>query len=208
MRARRVIRRGTRRTVGKFPTLKPSKRSVHWESLLERDYYYLLEIDSDVISYREQPLKIEYILDGKKHRYTPDLLVERRCKRQIIEVKLEEKVKKYDLLFRIASEICARNGYEFVVVTDETIRVQPRLNNVKVLWRYSRTQIRPQHQITCQELLTIKSEVALGKIIELLGNGGAGTRVAYALLYWGVLSVDLMKPINKDSLVCLPCSIS
>jgi hypothetical protein len=204
MTARKVIRRGTRRTVGKFPTLKPKKRCVHWESMLERDFYYLLEIDHDVISYREQPLKIEYFLDGKKHRYTPDLLVERAMRKQIVEVKPKKKVQKYDSLFRIASRICQENGYEFLVVTDEEIRAQPKLDNIKLLWRYSRTHICPQHQIACHEFFGMRNEASLREVLEFFASGGISQQVVYGLLYWGILEINLMIPIDVNSTVSLP----
>src|SRR5215216_2118746 len=105
IRSRKVIRKGTRRVVGKFPSVKPRRKLVHWESQLERDFYYLLEIDPNVVSFREQPLRIEYILNGKLHYYTPDVLVERKQKIQIVEVKPKSKVEKYVEVFRIASQV-------------------------------------------------------------------------------------------------------
>lgn len=60
---------------------------IWYESLSERDYMYLLEIDPDVLSYSSQPLKIIYTLDNRQRRYTPDFLVERRRQKQIIEIK-------------------------------------------------------------------------------------------------------------------------
>ena len=203
-RVRKVIRRGSKRTTGKFPTLKPKKRSVHWESPLERDFLFLLEIDRDVISYREQPLKIKYVLDGKEHLYTPDYLVERVNKKQLIEVKPKEKVQKYELIFRTVSSICERNGYEFVVVTEEQIRVQPRLNNIKFLWRYSRTQITPQHQIACYEFFKNKKETTLDKVMDFFATTGIGKQVVYGLLYQGILEFDLNKRIDSGMAVRFP----
>jgi hypothetical protein len=205
-RARKVIRRGSRRTTGKFPTLKPEKRSVHWEGPLERDFIFLLEIDPEVASYREQPLKIEYAMEGKKHVYTPDFLVERKGKKQLAEVTLRRKVKERDAAFRIISTVCARNGYEFVVVTEDEIRLQPRLNNVKLLWRYSRTSITPQHQIACQEYFSGSGEATLADLMASFATKGIGKQLVYGLLYHGLLDFDLMKPITPESLVRLPKS--
>jgi hypothetical protein len=58
-------------------------------------------------------------------------------RKQIVEVKSKQQVEsgKWDLLFRAASSICEQEGYEFIVVTDEVIRKQPKLENVKKLWR-------------------------------------------------------------------------
>ena len=89
MAVRKISNKGTKKVIGKFASLK-MKRVIWWESQLERDYIYLLEFDPDVASYDEQPLRIEYYLNGKKHRYTPDFLVRKGNKRIIVEVKQEE----------------------------------------------------------------------------------------------------------------------
>lgn len=207
-RARKVVRRGVKRTVGKFPTVKPVKRSVHWESQLERDFYFLLEIDPNVISFKEQPMRLEYILDGKKHYYTPDLLVERTDKKQVIEVKPKSKVKEYGRIFQLASNICEKYGYEFRVITDEIIRLQPRLYNVKLLWRYSRIPIQPQHQILCREFFSTKREATLGEVMQFFVAKCAGKQIVFALLYRGLLEVDLMeKRIDMTSILRYPAGV-
>jgi hypothetical protein len=203
-RARKVIRKGTRRVVGKFPSVKPNIRLVHWESQLERDFYYLLEIDPNVLAFREQPLRIEYILSGKHRYYTPDVLVERKQKVQIVEVKPKSKVEKYDEIFRIASQVCKHNGYEFIVVTDEEIRKQPRLENVKLLWRYSRSLIEPEHQIACSEFFSLRHEATLQEVINFFEFRRVGKPIVYGLLYWGILETDLLaEHINMNSMIRL-----
>jgi hypothetical protein len=203
--ARKISNTGTRNLIGKFPSLK-MRRVVWYESLLERDYMYLLEIDSDVISYREQPGRIYYTLDGRCHRYTPDLLVERRSEKQVVEVKLKKQAEKeeYRRLFRIARETCRRAGYVFRVATEETIRLQPRLNGVKLLYKYARTEFLPQHQIGCHEFFSVRQEAPLGEVTQFFASRGIGQQVVYALIFRGVLSVDLMRPLTHDAVVRLP----
>jgi hypothetical protein len=58
-RARKITNAGNRKVIGKFPSLKMN-RVIWWESQLERDYIYLLEIDPEVLSYSEQPFTISY----------------------------------------------------------------------------------------------------------------------------------------------------
>lgn len=202
--ARKISNTGTRNLIGKFPSLKMG-RVVWYESPLERDYMYLLEIDSDVISYREQPGRIYYTLGGKRHHYTPDLLVERRHEKQFVEVKLKKMAEKeeYRHLFRIAEETCCREGYEFRVATDETIRRQPRLNSVKLLYKYARTQLFPQHQIGCHEFFSVRQEAPLGEVTRFFASRGIDQQVVYALIFHGVLSVDLMRPLTPDALLQL-----
>ena len=42
MSVRKIINKGNRKVIGRFPSLK-LKRNVWWESQLERDYIYILE---------------------------------------------------------------------------------------------------------------------------------------------------------------------
>lgn len=61
---------------------------------MEHDYHRLLEFDSGVRSFWEQPFRIEYVLDGETHPYTPDVLVERTDgRRQVFEVKEEKEAR-------------------------------------------------------------------------------------------------------------------
>ena len=72
MPVRRIPRYGAQKNIGKFSSVKTGL--VAWyESLLERDKMYLLDFDPLVTFWREQPLKIRYVLNGKTHFYTPDL---------------------------------------------------------------------------------------------------------------------------------------
>ena len=123
----RRITNGGRKIIGKFPSIKMG-RAVWWESQIERDFIYYPEMDPGVIAFKEQPLKIRYLLDGKIHSYTPDFLLERADRKQIVEVKDEKAAasEEFNLLFRCVAPICKANGYEYLVITDREIRRQPR----------------------------------------------------------------------------------
>ena len=151
MAVRKITNKGCKKIIGKFPSLKLG-RLIWWESQIERDYIYLLEFDPAVISYEEQPIRISYHLNGKERHYTPDFLVRQADRNLIVEVKQEKEALKEEnqRLFNIVGAICARDDYEFIVVTDKMIRVQPRLDNIKLLTRYQRTPIHDSHyQIVC-----------------------------------------------------------
>ncbi len=203
----RKITNSGKKVIGKFASLK-MKKTVHWESQIERDYIYLLEFDLGVIRYDDQPLRIDYTADGKKHHYTPDFLVQRAHIKQLVEVKPKEKVstKEHDLLFRTVSPICVEYGYEFIVVTDRMIRVQPFLNNIRLLYRYASTPIYLSHQIYCRDFLKEKGEAKIAEVIHLFASKGIGAQTVYALIYFGVLAIDLMKPVDSSARVRLPSS--
>jgi len=207
MLARKIKNVGSRKNIGTFPSLKLN-RLVWWESLIERDFLYLLEFDKTVLSYQEQPFRIGYTFEGKRHSYTPDLFVQRSNKQQIVEVKPAKKFldEGFIKFCRIISAVCEEHGYEFVVVTDGSIRLQPRLNNIKLFWRYARTPIHPQHRLYCQEFFRAISDhrpTTLEDLLLFFSSKGFEKDVIYALLYRSVLFTDLMIPVNETSIVRL-----
>jgi hypothetical protein len=210
MTVRKIPRYGAgHKNLGKFTSIKTG-RVAWYESLLEKDLMYLLDYDRDVSYWHEQPLRIRFSHGGKVHRYTPDLEVHRDAKKQLIEVKPKHKVDsgEWDVLFRAASSVCEQEGYEFLVLTEEVIRLQPRLENVKLLWKYARMPVLPQHQIICSQFFRSRRDepVTLGDLIQLFTNKQLPKQTLYCLLFWGALDFDLMQPLDQDSPIILPSS--
>ena len=204
---RKIPRFGAQKNIGKFSSVK-TRRVAWFESLLERDYMYLLDYELAISYWVEQPLKIRFRDNGRTCSYTPDFEVHRQSKKQIIEVKTKNQVDSgnWDALFSTATFICEQEGYEFTVVTDEFIRQQPRLDNVKTLWKYARTPIRARHQILCIEFFREKqvAEIELSELIQFFKVQHVPVQTIYALLFWSVLNLDITQPLNIDSSIKLP----
>jgi hypothetical protein len=197
---------GVKKYIGLFPSFTLGK-TIWYEGHYERDYLHLLEFDfSDVLNVIGQPCRFYYSVNGKRRRYTPDFLVVRRNKKQIVEVKPKKKAEqeKYQIPFKVAFELSGQNGYEFLVVTEFTIYRQPRLDNIKRLLHYQRVPIYPQHQILCYEFFAGKPEASLGEAMDFFQMKGMEQPVVCALLRWGILNVNLDLPLTPDSLITLP----
>jgi hypothetical protein len=207
MPVRKIPRYGAQKNIGKFSSVKTG-RVAWYESLLERDYMYLLDFDPEVTYWHEQPLKIRFSYSGKTHRYTPDLEVHRDSKKQIVEVKAQDQVDsgKWDFLFRTATSICEQEECQYVVVTDEMIRKQPKLESVKTLWKYARTPVHSQNQILCNQFFRKRQagQIELGDLLDLFKTERVPPQALYALLFWGALDFDLMQPLDKGCLIRLP----
>jgi hypothetical protein len=199
---RKITNKGTKKCIGTFPSLKIG-RNVWYESTIERDYIYLLEFDPDVVRYKEQPFRVKYVYEGKLRIYVPDFFVERRKKIQVVENKPDEKAntEANKLRYRILKSIFRAIGYEFIVATDVRLRVEPFLENVKIFWRYSRAPIHPHQQVRCQEYLSGRREASIQELADALAHHGVTLQVVYALLYWGVLSTDMRRPVDPDAIV-------
>ncbi len=153
MPVRKVSNRGGN-IIGRFPSIKMG-RMIAFESLLERDFIYLLDYDARVERFEEQPLTIEYSQDDQTLHYTPDFQIIESGQSVLIECKPEHFVDTKDnqRKFAVAREWCAAHDREFRVVTDSQIRAGFRLANVKRLTPYARLVIDPLLRHRINELL-------------------------------------------------------
>lgn len=142
VRKRRMIMK-SRSLSGIIPSSK-NKDGIWFESALERDFALILEHNPDVSFYQEQPIKIEFVLDGKNRSYTPDFYVEfteeSGLKPWLCEIKyrseLREKISKLIPKFRAAKEHCINEGWDFKLFSEVNIRT-PFLENINFLSRYN-----------------------------------------------------------------------
>lgn len=207
---RKITNTGTRKNTGLVPSMK-NERSITYESLLERDYIYLLEFDDDVVSYLEQPLTIYYTDSNKSRRYTPDFLVVRKNKKQLVEVKPYEKLQqilsdeKQSQKFYIADKYCANNEIdEFVIITEKDIN-SCFLKNIKYLFAFSRLNVPSFAKLEIRNNIIINNLMYLGDLLSILQNEKIDTRTYYsyilAMIYSHEINANLISAINKNSLV-------
>lgn len=142
---------------GKFPSRKTG-RMVHHEGMLELDALYLFEASSLVRSYTEQPETIRYPDGNRLRRYTPDFeLLLANGHALLAEVKPRKNAEALEIahkLSRIADHY-GRQGRAFMVLTDDQIRVEPRLASIR--WVY--------HQASRVQPSTLKTNVALRRLV-------------------------------------------
>lgn len=186
-------------------------RMVEFESSLERDFIQIIEFDSKVFFYCEQPIKIYYKQDEISHYYTPDFYIEYfNGEKEIIEIKYEEdlRINKliYDYKFRMADEFCELNGISFKILTEKDIRNFTLFNarfllNYKIpkfgLVQYDRGiiyEILDKHdELTVRDLI---SKTSLDKYRQ--------AEMLYLLWYmvanyW--VKIDLSQKISMDSII-------
>ena len=181
------------------------KVGIWYESLLERDYMYLLESDPQVLSYSSQPLKITYALNSKKRRYTPDFLVERHGSQQIVEIKPARKLTSDPdrQKFLTIAQIFQQEGRQFVIITDEMIRQEPLLSNIKLLYRYALIPLPLPILINCHKYFRNQPNLTLEEAEKDLKAHGIGRGTLLKLIFTGFLETNLMTPINRLSPISL-----
>ncbi|MDZ7963274.1 MAG: TnsA endonuclease N-terminal domain-containing protein [Aulosira sp. DedQUE10] len=182
---RKITNSHSKKNIGLFSSFK-MQTGIWYESLIERDYMYLLETDPDVVSYQSQPLRIFYTIDSRKRHYTPDFLVEQRSRKLVIEIKPASKVHspKNLQLFQIVAPICQKKGWEFVVVTDEMIRVQPQLNNLKLLYKYVCEPLTINNYLDCYQYFQVQVTTSIKTALLDLAAKQITIKTLLKLIFW------------------------
>lgn len=181
---------------------------VWWESQLERDYLYLLEIDPNVLAYQEQPFTLAYESPDKRKKYTPDFFVERYSSKQVVEIKPANKVEDFRNSRRFSQVIkfCSVNSLEFLILTEDLIRIQPRLSNIKLLYKYAQISFPWSLYANCFDYLSLQKISTISETEESLRTKGMTRSCLLKLLWDGFLLTDLMKPISSSSPIKLSSS--
>ena len=127
------------KNVFKFASTKVSS-VIMCESTLEFDVCFHHEYDDSIESFGSQPEGFKYEFNGKTLPYTPDALISYTNKTQKYhEYKPYSKIASPLFRSQFAAKRAAslKIGIDLVLVTDRQIRVNPILNNLKLLHRYS-----------------------------------------------------------------------
>jgi hypothetical protein len=171
---------------------------IYCESPLERDLACLLELDPDVLAFQEQPVRLEYVLDGTPHWHVPDFAIRRSASRELVEVKPSRKAADPVIAARTAALVhsLAPEGIRYLVLDEASIRAQPRLKNIKLLLRYRGTDLPESAREAAidavhREGLTLSID-ELARLVPKLGRTGV-----YALIGQGVLLTDLSVPLGE-----------
>jgi hypothetical protein len=178
---------------------------VRCESTLERDTAYLLDWAPAVASFRSQPERLAYELEGRLRHTTPDfeVYVHGVVRPGLIEVKPEEKAKRIDSIAKshAVKSTAMRSDIHYGYLTCKEIRQQPRLDNVKRIRRYA---FRP---VASELLAFIEAEASGGTKLGALRSKACSVQhdpfSLFTLMYWGVLRFDIDEQLDDNLLVRL-----
>jgi hypothetical protein len=202
-RARNIISSSGGIVRGKFPSRK-CKRMIHYEGLLELDAIHLFESSPLIACYWEQPFKMHYPDGGRLRRYTPDFeLALTNGKTILIEVKPTRSLQNAQIQhkFKCIEAHLQRLEVPFVILTDATIRQEPRLSNLRWLYR-QRPRIIPTVQAMDSRLIYFSElfPLALAEAQKTLEGSGIDI---YSLLVSGKAYCSLDLPISHATQINL-----
>lgn len=198
---RKVVTRSGSIPRGFFPSLK-NGRMVAYEQLLEADACLLFEMSPRIRRYREQPARVWFPDDDHIHRYTFDYELELTDGRYVfVEIKPEKQLRRPEVRRRmdLIQAYMSEQETPFLVLTDDAIRQQPRLKNLRVLWRDA-----PLHSPTDDFLLHITRQLILERISAF---GALKSRInrgtALALFTRGYATCSLASNVTNDTPISL-----
>lgn len=169
IRARKVISRSKARPTGKYPSWKMG-RMVHWESQHELNAFRLLDANSAVLEFFEQPLVIHFILDGEHHRHYPGVLVNLRATRELWEIKPASEITDPWVIARtrFLQNHLPQKGFSYHIVIGEELAREPRLSTTLTLLKFGRSPIsmieREQVRLLLESTNEITWATALAKL--------------------------------------------
>jgi hypothetical protein len=186
---------------------KMSNDGVFGESLLERDFVRLMKFERKANKIEYQPLKIEYVRDGKNRSYTPDYRLDSEVEICIVEVKRECEVAKEEnqYKFTAAQKFCDSKGWQFKVYTELDIRPGYFQKNLVKLFRVENLDL-PQHEariiLKCLKAIGPCSMQALKSECTSIANSIFKASV-YKLILIHEIRVDLInQKLSLNSILC------
>lgn len=177
-----------------------SGRSRHAESLNELRAFRILMATAHADAWQEQPFFLEYHHEGKKHRYTPDLLVAWGAHRHVVEIKedAEADLPENQDRFALIRALLTEHGYHFRLWKKSEICAEPRLTNVGLILRYRSVEVSAVQHEKIRRTFFRNLEVRLRTFCEM---PEITVPSVLRLVLNGTLYVDWWEPLTLDSLV-------
>ncbi len=203
----RKIPKNFRSLTGSFYSLK-NKKSLLFESKLERDLFLTLEFDQEVTEYEEQPVRLSYERNGRTYPYTPDCLVHFKNKNPcIVEVKYSDEIKEKKVFFKQKFDQIEKylhnNDFDFKLFTE--LDIDPiSLENMNYIYNF--VTIRKQEKVeeVAKKLKNIHS-IAYGDLLQIFSHDRY-ERAKYIPYIWYLvltekLSIDMSKKISHNTIL-------
>jgi hypothetical protein len=185
---------------------------VDFESNLEHDFIYRLDVDPTIVHLESQPVEIPLVGLGGAQHYTPDFLVHGRSAVDkpvgwLYEVKYLD-----DLLidwadlkprFAAAGQYALERDLIFLVLTEYEIRT-PYLDNAKRLWDYCRRPACQSDQARILQSAIRSGRSTLGELLSTLDDLNLEERSPYVIALYQLLAerrikTDLESPLTLSS---------
>ncbi|WP_158236050.1 TnsA endonuclease N-terminal domain-containing protein [Hydrogenovibrio sp. SC-1] len=187
---------------------------TYFESSLERDALILCEFDFRVKAFKTQPRRFDYILDGKKRHYTPDILVEYiNGQKHYVEIKYREDLKKdwhklKPKFKAVIKELKPEPNTRFKIFTDKEIRTQ-LLKSATFLLPYKNRPYEEYQLATIRKILSRGLAMPINELLSLCTTDEMEQAEFLNSLWYGIanriIETDLHAPLSMSQSVWVLC---
>lgn len=202
----RTIVTGRRLTTTGAYASRKAGRALPYESMNERAFFMHSEVDTDVVDYRAQPFRFEFILDGQKRTYIVD------CVRllaggevEVVEIKNDRRALKdpdYRLKLEAVRLICHRIGWRFRVVFKPALfEPEETYRSIVDIQSWAFTEVTSADVFGVVDQLDRHGAMALGRLAEQLGERSLGVAKLKAMMVGRIVRLDLASPLNNETRV-------
>lgn len=194
-------------TTGSYASVKAG-RPCPFEGMNERAFLMHCEVDTEVIDYRSQPFRFEFVVDGKKRTYIADcvrLLTGEQL--EVVEVKKDLRAFKdpdYSLKIDCVAEICRQLGWQFrLVFEDDLFLPRTRFRAIEEIQSWRLTAYDEADVYCVMRGLENAGVERLGSLAEMLAPSQLGRAKLKAMMVHRLVAIDLASPLSDDSAVRL-----
>lgn len=193
---------------GRYASRK-ARRALPYEGMNEPAFFMHSEVDTNVVDYRAQPFRFEFLADGVLRRYIPDcvrLLADGSV--EVVEVKFDHRMLEHPKIaaqLSAARRVCEHLGWSFRVVTSADLR-RPKTQYDNIVQIQQRRMVKfdaSDTYVACDYIQAAGGEVELGGLAEALGDKRVGLAIAQAMMVSRLIKIDLRAPLSAASSVTL-----
>jgi hypothetical protein len=203
--------------VGRLPSYRDADPALLvFESLLERDLLVLLESDTNTTQIWPQPLTLTVHFLGHVYRPIPDFFSSHKSgERRLWEVRPAVVVLADDTIVQaeidawydaVADEAC-RRGFEFHLITERDIRIEPRLSNSRHILRGAGDLVDRRAISAVRAVLAhLPDPVTLGAVRDAAGREVNAFWAIMRMIYRGEIKADMSQPFGDQTYLTRPPS--
>jgi hypothetical protein len=194
-------------TTGVYASRK-SGRAHPYESMNERAFFMHCEVDTNIVDYRAQPFRFEFVLGGTKRTYIADavvLLADGTV--EAIEIKNDRRFLQdpdYQLKLNAVADICKQVGWSFRIFLKEALFTpSTRWQAIEDIQSWAFTAYTTADVYQVAQYLYRRGSRELGEVADCLGRRALGIAKLKAMMVARIVDMDLSKPLNNQTRVTL-----
>lgn len=198
---RRVI------TTGVYASRKAG-RPQPYESMNERAFFMHCEVDTEVLDYRAQPFRLEFVIEGRKRTYIVDcvrLMADGSI--EVVEVKGDPRAlqdQDYAEKLQAVRTICEQVGWGFRLVFKKALTEPAAFHrNVMDVQSWRMTEYTNADVFWVVEFLRRRSGAVLGDLVERFGSRALGLAQLKAMMVGRIVRIDLTQQIGDAAPIAL-----